>query len=81
MKPLEEIHYLRYWLSLERVQNHEPRDLFELGLEKDRIYEPRDPKCFGSNGFGRNLEANPLMSPRTLVGSELSGIYAPEPWA
>ncbi|GMP40924.1 hypothetical protein CsSME_00011198 [Camellia sinensis var. sinensis] len=81
MKPSEEIYYPRYWLSLERVQNHEPRDLFELGLERVRIYKPRDPKCLASNGFRRNLEATPLMSPRTLVGSELFGIYAPEPWA
>ncbi|GMP40951.1 hypothetical protein CsSME_00011221 [Camellia sinensis var. sinensis] len=81
MKPSEEIHYPRYWLILERVQNHKPRDQFELGLERVRIYEPRDPKRLASNGFRRNLEVTPLMGPRTLVGSERFRIYAPEPWA
>ncbi|KAF5932657.1 hypothetical protein HYC85_028828 [Camellia sinensis] len=77
-------------LSLERVRIHEPRDLLgsglekkseALGLERIRIHESRDPKHLDSNGFKRNLEVASLMSPRTLAGSELSGIYAPEPWA
>ncbi|KAF5939666.1 hypothetical protein HYC85_023925 [Camellia sinensis] len=63
------------------VRNHEPRDLFELGLERVRIREPRDLKHLASNEFRRDLEATPLMSPRTLAGSELSRIYAPELWA
>ncbi|KAF5941278.1 hypothetical protein HYC85_022445 [Camellia sinensis] len=54
-----------------RTSLRRSRDLLELRLERVQIHEPTDPKRLTSNGFECNLEVAPLMSPRTLVGSEL----------